>query len=181
MISINTKFKKVSTYTSFLAVVLSLSGCNTSLDDLDEYFAEHRSRTPAPIEPIPEVKPYLRYVYPEHEKDPFDKAMLAPSSGHREVVDNGIEVDTTRVPEFLESFPLDSLLMVGTVTKDNTLWALIKIPDGAVQSVKPGNYIGQNLGQIMSVSDSKISMRETVSNGLGGYQERESSIALSQE
>lgn len=181
MIFIKTNFKRVPVYSCFLGALLALSGCNTSIGDLDDYFAEHRSRTPAPIEPIPEVKPYLRYVYPEHEKDPFDEAMLAPNTGPREVVNNGIEIDTTRVPEFLEGFPLDSLLMVGTVTKDNTLWALIKIPDGAVQSVKPGNYIGQNYGQIMSITDSKISMRETVSNGLGGFQERESSIVLNQE
>ncbi len=159
-----------------------LTGCtDDNIADLDQYFAEHRSKTPTPIKPIPEVKPYLRYVYPTHEKDPFNKDMLAPNTGPREIVNNGIEIDSTRVPEFLEGFPLDSLKMVGTVTKDKTLWALIKIPDGAVQSVRAGNYIGQNYGQIMSISDAKMSMRETVSNGLGGYKERESLIVLNQE
>ena len=90
-------------------------------------------------------------------------------------------IDTTRVPEFLEGFPLDSLRMVGTVEKDNTLWALVKIPEGAVQTVKPGNYLGQNYGKITSISDVKMEMLETVSNGLGGYEEREISISLNQE
>ena len=165
----------------FSSLIL-LTGCNnTSIDDLDEYFAEERAKPSAPIPPIPEVKPYLRYVYPEHEKDPFDISMLAPETDVKTIVDSGIEIDTTRVPEFLEGFPLDSLKMVGTVEKEKTLWALIKILDGAVQSVKAGNYMGQNYGKIISVSDIGLEMKETVPNGLGGYEERQMKIGLFQE
>lgn len=163
------------------ASVLMLSGCNGGIDDLDEYFMVERGKPATPLAPIPEVKPYLRYVYPEHEKDPFDTAMLAPNTVREEIVDNGINIDTTRVPEFLEGFPLDSLRMVGTVKKDNTLWALVRIPEGAVQTVKPGNYLGQNYGKIVEISEVKMDMLETVSNGLGGFKEREISIALNQE
>lgn len=163
--------------------VLLLGGCNGGgLGELDRYFAEHRSKPAAPIDPIPEVKPYIRFTYPTHEKDPFDASMLAPEVAEEEVIsDTGVTIDTTRVPEFLESFPLDSLRMVGTVEKDDVLWALIKIPDGAVQSVKPGNYLGQNYGKIVNITDVQMDMIETVSNGLGGYEEREISIALNQE
>ena len=168
-------------YLIVLSVLGLLSGCNNSLADLDEYFVMQREKVSAPISPIPEVKPYLRYVYPKHEKDPFDISMLAPEAGPRRIIDNGIELDTTRVPEFLEGFPLDSLQMVGTVEKDKTLWALIRIPDGAVQSVKSGNYMGQNYGKIVSISEANLVMKETVSNGLGGYKERDTSIVLTQE
>lgn len=162
--------------------LLLLSGCSgSSIEDLDSYFATERAKPGAPIPPIPEVKPYLRYVYPEHEKDPFDISMLTPETDTKKIIDNGIAIDTTRVPEFLEGFPLDSLRMVGTVQKDKTLWALIRIPDGAVQSVKSGNYIGQNYGKIVTISDAKLEMKETVSNGLGGYKERDMKIVLSQE
>lgn len=163
------------------ASVLMLSGCNGGTEDLDEYFMVEQGKPATPLAPIPEVKPYLRYVYPEHEKDPFDAAMLAPNTVREEIVDNGINVDTTRVPEFLEGFPLDSLRMVGTVEQENTLWALVKIPEGAVQTVKPGNYLGQNYGKIVGISEVKMDMLETVSNGLGGFKEREISIALNQE
>ncbi len=163
------------------ASFLVLSGCNGNKGDLDEYFNVQRGKPAAPIAPIPEVKPYLRYIYPQHEKDPFDEAMLAPNTVREEIIDNGINIDTTRVPEFLEGFPLDSLRMVGTVKKDNTLWALVRIPEGAVQTVKPGNYLGQNYGKIVNISEVKMEMTETVSNGLGGYKERDISIALNQE
>ena len=142
------KLLQIATYTSLL---VGLSGCIKDTTDLEMYFDEHRSKQAKAIDPIPEIKPYLRYVYPGNEKDPFDVSMLAPSEVP--IVDNGIKVDTTRVKEFLEGFPLDSLQMVGTVSKDSNLWALIKIPDGGVQSVKAGNYVGQNYGKIVSVSD----------------------------
>ncbi len=186
MIYKNNKLKRyfLTTKATILPLSISflmLSGCNASKADLDEYFTEQRGKPAAPIAPIPEVKPYLRYTYPEHEKDPFDEAMLAPNTVREEIIDNGINIDTTRVPEFLEGFPLDSLRMVGTVEKDNTLWALVKIPDGAVQTVKSGNYLGQNYGKIIKISEVKMDITETVSNGLGGYKERDISITLNQE
>jgi len=175
----NLSAKKLLSVSAIISIMF-LSGCNGDTDDLEQYFSEQRGKPAAPIAPIPEVKPYLRYEYPDHEKDPFDAAMLAPNAVREQVVDNGIDIDTTRVPEFLEGFPLDSLKMVGTVEKDKTLWALVKIPDGAVQTVKSGNYLGQNYGKIINISDVKMSMLETVSNGLGGYEEREISITLNQ-
>lgn len=174
----NISFK--SAYACLFGSILMLTGCNTSTADLDEYFIVQREKASRPIKPIPEVKPYLRFDYPAHEKDPFDVAMLAPNTGPKEVIENGIVIDETRVPEFLEGFPLDSLKMVGTVNKDDVLWALIRIPDGAVQSVKSGNYIGQNYGEILSINDGMVEMKETVSNGFGGYKERQTSIVLDQ-
>lgn len=174
------KFSKIPAYICLFGSVLILTGCNTSTADLDEYFISEREKPADPINPIPEVKPYLRYAYPAHEKDPFDLSMLAPNTGPKQIIDNGIGIDSSRVPEFLEGFPLDSLKMVGTVTKDKTLWALIRIPDGAVQTVKSGNYLGQNYGKIVSINDAKLEIQETVSNGLGGYKERETAIVLNQ-
>ncbi len=162
----------------YASLSVSLSGCIKDTSDLEVYFDEHRSKQARAIDPIPEIKPYLRYVYPGNEKDPFDVSMLAPSEVP--IVDNGIKVDTTRVKEFLEGFPLDSLQMVGTVSKDSNLWALIKIPDGGVQSVKAGNYVGQNYGKIVSVSEAELGLIETVSNGLGGYKEQENRLLLDQ-
>lgn len=161
-----------------LALLVGLTGCIKDTSDLDVYFDTHRNKQAKAIDPIPEIKPYLRYVYPGNEKDPFDVSMLAPNEVP--IVDSGIKVDTTRVKEFLEGFPLDSLKMVGTVSKDNNLWALIKIPDGGVQSVKTGNYIGQNYGKIVSVSEAELGLMETVSNGLGGYKEQENRLLLDQ-
>jgi len=161
----------------FITIPL-LGGCIKDTTDLELYFERERAKAPDPIDPIPELKPYLRYVYPQNEKDPFDVSMLAPNEVP--VVDSGVQVDTSRVKEFLEGFPLDSLEMVGTLDKGNKLFALIKLPDGGVQSVTSGNYLGQNYGKILSISEAQINLMETVSNGLGGFKEQESKLLLSQ-
>ncbi len=171
------RFRRPTVATSLFWMAITLTACNQDMTDLDSYFAEQRAKAAKPIEPIPEIKPYLRYAYPKHEKDPFDISMLIPDSAPK-MIDNGIKLDTTRVKEFLESFPLDSLSMVGTVNKEKTLWALIKTPNGGVQSIKKDNYLGQNYGQVLSISETEIAIREIVPNGSGGYKERETLITL---
>ena len=176
--NIRVNLKSSAKIVGFLSITLVLSACNEGgIEDLDAYFAEKRAEAAKPIDPIPELKPYLRYVYPEHEKDPFDIAMLIPEAAPQ-VVDNGVRLDVNRVKEFLEGFPLDGLSMVGTVNKENTLWALIKTPDGGVQSIKKDNFLGQNYGRVLSISETKIDIQEVVPNGNGGYKEREVMISL---
>ena len=86
--------------------------------------------------------------------------------------------DANRVPEFLEGFPLDSLRMVGTVYQGKDLWALIRIPDGAVHRVRAGNYLGKNHGKVTKVEEMRVALQELVENGFGGYKEQENAIAL---
>jgi type IV pilus assembly protein PilP len=47
-----------------------------------------------------------------------------------------------------------------------------------VHRVLPGQYMGQNDGKIISITDSKISLVEIVPDGMGGYMERPAAIGL---
>ena len=160
-----------------LSTLLLLSACNTDMSDLEQYTQTVKAKPASPIDPIPEVKPYVRFIYPGHEMDPFDSKILAPDVK----ADTGSTImpDPNHVPEFLESFPLDSLRMVGTINQNNSLWALIRIPDGAVHRARAGNYLGKNHGKISKVEETNITVQEIVENGFGGFKERESAIALS--
>ncbi|MEN9501127.1 MAG: hypothetical protein RI964_412 [Pseudomonadota bacterium] len=160
-----------------LSALLLLSACNRDTADLDAYINSVKTRPPAPIEPIPEIKPYVRFVYPGHELDPFDSKILAPDTTTE--VGTTITPDPNRVPEFLESFPLDSLRMVGTLNQNNELWALIRVPDGAINRIKVGNYLGKNYGKVTKVEETRVTLTEIIENGFGGYKERENAIALS--
>ena len=80
----------------------------------------------------------------------------------------------------LEGFPLDSLKFVGTIEKDGTTWGLITAPDKAIYRVQVGNHMGRNYGEIMSLNESTILLKEVIPNGSGGWVEREASLALSQ-
>ncbi|MGB3917859.1 pilus assembly protein PilP [Thiothrix litoralis] len=160
-----------------LSVLLLLSACNSDMSDLEQYVKTVKAKPAAPIDPIPEVKPYVRFIYPGHELNPFDSKILAPDNAVE--AGSSIMPDPNHIPEFLESFPLDSLRMVGTINQNNSLWALIRIPDGAVHRARAGNYLGKNHGKINKVEETKISVQEIVENGFGGFKERENAIALS--
>ena len=148
------------------------------MNDLEQYVSKVKARPAGEVEPIPELRPYRGFTYPNHTKDPFDGSIFKPKN--TPVFEQGVVIDKTRVPEFLESFPLDSFAMVGTVNKSGILWGLIKIPDGTIHRVKVGDYMGQNYGKITSIKEDKITLKEIVSNGLGGYKEHDNSIGLSE-
>ncbi|QLQ32250.1 MAG: pilus assembly protein PilP [Candidatus Thiothrix singaporensis] len=160
-----------------IALAASLVACSRDVSDLNQYVQMVKAKPPAPIEPIPEIKPYVRFIYPGHELDPFDSKILAPAKAPDP--ESSVKPDPNRVPEFLESFPLDGLRMVGTINQNGALWALIRIPDGTVYRAKTGNYLGKNNGKILAVEETRVTLKEIVENGLGGYKERDNSIALS--
>ncbi|MCK5725377.1 MAG: pilus assembly protein PilP [Thiotrichaceae bacterium] len=169
---------------ALLVVLGTLSACNEEKhQELESYLTHVKNRSGQPITPIPVIKPYLRFIYPEHEVDPFDITVLTPIIDTGEEVTNdekpkGIVLDKTRVPEFLESFPLTSLRMVGTINKKGELWALVKTSKGGIQRVRAGNYLGEDYGKITLISDSKISVSEIIPNGYGGYKAQETAINL---
>jgi len=63
-------------------------------------------------------------------------------------------------------------------TKDGTKWGLIFAPNNTIHRVLEGNYMGQNHGRIIALSDSSIDLTEIVPDGLGNYIERSASLAL---
>ena len=50
---------------------------------------------------------------------------------------------------------------------------------GLIHRVVPGNYLGQNDGRIAQISESEIELVEIISDGIGGYIERDAAISLS--
>ena len=185
-LSMNVPIKTALKLAVFSAITTVLVGCNGNQEqELEDYLLSVKNKEPKPIKPIPAIKPYLRYVYPEQDLDPFDVSILAPVvsavSEVKRMGTDGVEVDTSRIPEFLEGFPLDSLQMVGTVHRKGELWGLIKIPDGGIQRVKKGNFLGKNFGQINEITEASINLNEIVPNGFGGYKPRENAIALRTE
>jgi type IV pilus assembly protein PilP len=83
-----------------------------------------------------------------------------------------------RSREFLEQFPLDTLRMVGTLSQGDTAYGLVQTSDGLIHRVVPGNYMGQNDGRITTINDSEIELIEIISDGIGGYVERDAAVGL---
>jgi type IV pilus assembly protein PilP len=71
--------------------------------------------------------------------------------------------------------------MVGTLEQSDNSWGLINDPQSIVHRVKVGNYLGQNEGRIVKITETKIYLVEIVPDGVGGYIERDASIAIGNE
>jgi type IV pilus assembly protein PilP len=163
-----------------LIVALSaflLSACAGDMDDLDEYVNKIKARPGGRIEPLPEITPYEVFTYvadAQGMRSPF-----VPDTPQASGVGGGARPDLDRSREYLESFPLDSLGMVGTLYIGETMYGLVQTSDGLIHRVVPGNYIGQNDGRITEISESAIDLIEIISDGIGGYIERDAAVGLS--
>lgn len=157
----------------------SLSACGGDNDDLDQYINEVKARPGGRIEPLPEITPYEIFTYiadAEGVRSPFvpDTPQIATSGAG-----GGIRPDSDRSREFLENFSLDTLSMVGTLFIGETMYGLVQTNDGLIHRVIPGNYLGQNDGRINDITESEINLIEIISDGIGGYIERDAAIGLS--
>ena len=177
------KSRALSKLTLLAALAGLLAGCGEGLGDLREYVTTIRAQPPGRIEPIPEFTPYQNFEYASHDlRDPFKLVdFRRPEELPEDVatLGSGIRPDIDRVKEPLEDFPLDTLRLKGTIDdKDGVKWGLIFAPDNTIHRVLEGNYMGQNHGRIISITDQKIELTEIVPDGLGNYIERSSAVAL---
>lgn len=155
-------------------VMLAATGCTRGMSDLETYIAEVKARPGGRIEPLPEITTHETFAYDVGDvRSPF-----VPDSPAASSADSGVRPDADRRREFLEGFPLDTLRMVGTLNLGGQLYGLVQASDGLIHRVVVGNYMGQNDGRIISVTDSALQLLEIIPDGLGGYTERAASIGL---
>ena len=158
--------------------LLTLAGCGgEQYQDIQEFMREAEKSAPRKIEPLPEVKAYTPFEYAGYDlPEPFRPRKLTPTKGDT----NGVQPDLNRRKEPLESYPLESLKMVGTLQQGKAVYALVKA-DNTVYRVKSGNYIGQNFGLISNIGDTEIKLKEIVQDTAGDWTERLSSLQLIDE
>jgi type IV pilus assembly protein PilP len=163
---------------SALLAMFALTACGGDMDDLDQYINTVKAKPGGRIEPLPEITPYEVFTYvadAEGFRSPFVPDSPQAASG---MAAGGTRPDPERSREFLEQFPLDTLRMVGTLQLGETHFGLVQTSDGLIHRVVPGNYMGQNDGRIVAVNESEIELVEIISDGIGGYLEREAAVGL---
>ncbi|WP_422848807.1 pilus assembly protein PilP [Acidovorax sp. M14] len=172
--------KKRSLYT---LVLLLLGGCAPSgEEELRAWMAEQRASTKPSIQPLTEPKKFVPEAYSEEGFiEPFNQAKLTQAlrRDSNQVAANAalIAPETTRRKEPLESFPLDSMAMVGSLNKAGAPTALVKA-DNLIYQVKVGNYLGQNYGKIIKITENSIQLREIAQDATGDWIERSASLDL---
>ena len=178
---------------TLLFMSVSLAGCGGgSMADLKSYIAEIKNRPGKSIEDLPPIAPYVVYTYPCDGAvacvDPFEPFYLEPPDPCSNpnapecstAAESGFSPDFDRNREELESYPLDALRMMGTLEKGDQFWAILRDPDTIIHRVQVGNYIGQNHGKIIEVTEDKIELLEIIPNGRGGWEERKAQLALAE-
>jgi len=159
---------------------LLLAACSTDTSDLQNYIADVKARPAQPIPPIPAVKTYTPYVYEGFTgRDPFQPARSeAFGEAEQGSPGSGPRPDLERPREYLERFELDTLAMVGTFAQDDNHWGLIRDPDGVVHRVAVDQYMGKNHGRVVSIEPTQMTLNEFITDGAGGWLQREASMAL---
>jgi type IV pilus assembly protein PilP len=144
--------------------------------ELNQLTKDFRGR----VEPLPQVKPYEPVPYTaEGQVDPFRperidvaQRQIAPSASSAR-----IEKERDRPKEPLEAFPLESIQMLGTITRANEVFALVKAGPNLYR-VRKGNYMGQNFGVVTGIDESQVSLKELIQDSGGEWVERNSALQL---
>ena len=156
--------------------LIGVAGCGADMDELDSYINEIKARPGGRIEPLPEITPYAVFTYTADVSG--SRSPFAPDTPVAAQNAQGLRPEENRVKEHLETFSLDTLRMVGTMDMNGTEFGLVQSSDGLVHRVVPGNYLGQNDGRITEITDSEIKLVEIISDGIGGYVERDAALGL---
>lgn len=176
-------------HAAVLALVASaaLTGCiGSDQDEINQWMAEQRAVTKPQVQPIPEPKTFKPEAYAmEGQVEPFSNQKLTQAL-KREAQQQGAASAALMAPELnrrkeaLEAYPLDSMVMVGSLMKQGQPVALIKV-DNLLYQVRPGNYLGQNYGKITKVGESEVVLRELVQDAAGEWVERVSTLQLQEK
>lgn len=145
----------------------------TDPSNLQQWTAEIRARPAPPLDPLPVMQQFETFEYAAQDlRDPFSNAFTDEGTGA------GPRPDPNRPRQALEQFPLDALVMVGTLGTGSGMQALVMAPDKVTYRVRPGVYVGQSDGQVLAIHEDRIELVELVPDGTGGWLERPASIAI---
>jgi type IV pilus assembly protein PilP len=174
------------TWIALSLATLLLSGCIWVEDtnDLRQFVATTLAKPGGKIEPLPEFKPYESFVYEGSSlRDPFKPLVPASEAEELAAGDPEIQPDQERPKDYLESFAIDQLDMVGTITPLNQqgLYALVRDNQGEIHRVTVGDHMGLDYGEVVEVNEQAVKLVEIVSNGRGGWMKRPRNLAMPEQ
>ena len=158
-----------------LSGLLFLTACEGEPGDLREWVDHTKKEAVKKIKPIelPQGVPMLTYTPPlQPTLDAFNSKRLSTNQ-------KGVNApDLNRPKEVLEAFSLEGIKYVGSFKKNGVKLAFVQV-DNHVYTVKIGNFIGQNYGQIKEINDDSIIINELVEDALGNWTFRPAELVLS--
>ena len=162
-----------------VGVASVLSACSDSGVELQQWMQETKQQTKINIPKLSEPKKFIPFLYENKQLlDPYSPNKLAIALAKARGSSNSLlKPDMDRRREPLESYPLDTLKMVGTLEKPGVVYALLQ-SDKTLFQAKVGNYVGQNFGVITKISETSVDVKEIVQDASGDWVERPAKLEL---
>lgn len=171
----------MKTLLTALSAMLLLAGCGDSdVQEVRTWMKQIDAQTQVRVPPLAEPKVFVPFAYARKDDiDPFNPNKLLAELAKQAATGggNGIKPDMERRKELLESYPLDTIKMVGTIEKKGVMHAVLQV-DRAVHQVVVGQHLGENYGRITSISENAVTLKEIVQDATGDWVERQSRLEL---
>ena len=159
-----------------------LVGCSGDQQELSQWMEQQRREVKPNVQPLSPPKKFNPQAYVAlGAVEPFSNQKLTVALKQEARQPNSLlSAELNRRKEPLEAYPLDSMSMVGSVTKAGRPYALLRV-DNLLYQVKQGDYLGQNYGKITKVSETDVALREIVQDAAGEWIERTSALQLQEK
>ena len=161
-----------------VCVGIMLVGCDSRVDAVEQEMATIRNQPPLAIEPAPTFIPAPNYEYAGYcFKNPFIATSVADEL--KVMAGKRVYPNLAREKQPLEYFALESLILKGSMRNAaGQITGLIQSPDGKIEQVERGSYMGMDYGRVVNITPTQIDLKEIVSDGREGYVERPRSLIL---
>lgn len=171
-----------SVWMAAAAAVLALAGCGANHEELQQWMDQQRREVKPNVPPLQAPKKFDPFPYGSAQMvEPFSNQKLTVAIKQESRQPNSLLAgEINRRKEPLESFPLDSMSMVGSMTRGATPSALLRV-DNLLYQVKVGDHLGQNYGRITKIGETDIALREIVQDAAGEWIERTSTLQLQEK
>lgn len=171
--------KHVAVALGLIMTALLLTGCGADNEELQGWMDQQKREARPNVTPLNPPTKFMPDPYAVADVvDPFALQKLTVALKQEAHQPNSLmAAEMNRRREPLEAFPLDSMHMVGSLDRKGATYALIKA-DGLLYQVKVDDYMGQNFGKVMKISETEIELREIVQDASGEWIERLTSLQL---
>jgi type IV pilus assembly protein PilP len=167
------------------------AGADPGGQDLPAWTAQQRQlHRPATARPVPaQTLPPGQSPPPRPPLAPQSAQVIAdPFSVHRLDLKVGrppaepappdwLLAEISRPKGLLEAVPLQSLAMVGTLSKDDG-WVALVLLDRMVHQVRVGDYLGQDFGRVEAILPTALVLREIARDVSGQWSQRQVRLPL---
>jgi type IV pilus assembly protein PilP len=159
-----------------------MAGCGSETEELQGWMDQQRREVKPSITPLVAPKKFDPAPYAGAQAvEPFSNQKLSVALKQEAKQPNSlVAAELNRRKEPLEFYTLDGMNMVGSVTKQGRPFALLRV-DNLLYQVKVGDYLGQNYGRILKITETEIALREIVQDAAGEWIERPSTLQLQEK